>query len=159
MFFSLQIPTVFNSPTIILFLVCPESLRYLFKWSWASELKKQFYTYCRSFSQWWASAVKSLLYFKAQIFCDENKVLIVTGTFYFNGALIFLKRYVQCNMSLVFKSQRNLYFFPENQCFKNKMIVPTLVLVAIFVVLYSCFRFSYRSYRQVSFHIPEKIRL
>ena len=88
MFFSLQIPTVFNYPTIILFLACPESLRYLFKWSWASELKK-IVLCCRSFSQRWASAVKSLLYFKALIFCDENKVLIVTGTFYFNGALIF----------------------------------------------------------------------
>ncbi len=34
----------------------------------------------------------------------------------------FLKHFVQCNRSLVFKYQRDLYFFPENQCFKNKMI-------------------------------------
>ncbi len=123
-FFAIQIPTVFNYPTIILFLACPESPRYLFIWSWASELKK-IVLCCRSFSQRWASAVKSLLYFKALIFCDENKVLIVTGTFYFNGALLFFIHFVQCNRSLVFKSQRDLYFFLENQCFKNKMIMPT----------------------------------
>ncbi len=34
----------------------------------------------------------------------------------------FLKHFVQCNRSLVFKSQQHLYFLPENLRFKNKMI-------------------------------------
>jgi hypothetical protein len=34
----------------------------------------------------------------------------------------FLKHFVQCNRSLVFKYQGDLYFFPENQRDKNKMI-------------------------------------
>ncbi len=34
----------------------------------------------------------------------------------------FLKHFVHCNRSLVFKYQRDLYFFPENQRVKNKMI-------------------------------------
>ncbi len=34
----------------------------------------------------------------------------------------FLKHFVQYNRSLVFKYQRNLYFFPENQHFKNTLI-------------------------------------
>ncbi len=59
-------------------------------------------------------------YFRALIFCEENKGLIVIGTFYFNGMLIF-KHFVQCSKPLVFKYQRDLSFFPENQCFKNKM--------------------------------------
>ncbi len=36
--------------------------------------------------------------------------------------LSFLKHFVQCNRSLVFKYQRDVYIFPENQRFKNKMI-------------------------------------
>ncbi len=34
----------------------------------------------------------------------------------------FFKHFVQYNRPLVFKYQRDLYFFPENQRFKNKMI-------------------------------------
>jgi hypothetical protein len=37
--------------------------------------------------QWRASAMNSSFYFRALIF-DENKGLIVIGTFYFDGALI-----------------------------------------------------------------------
>ncbi len=39
--------------------------------------------------QWWARAMKSSLYFRALIFLLRNKGLIVIGTFYFNGALIY----------------------------------------------------------------------
>jgi hypothetical protein len=41
-----------------------------------------------TFLQKWARAMISSLYFRAQIFCDENKGLIVMGTFSFKGALI-----------------------------------------------------------------------
>jgi hypothetical protein len=34
----------------------------------------------------------------------------------------FLKHFVQCSRSIAFKYQRDIYFFPENQRFKNKMI-------------------------------------
>ena len=34
----------------------------------------------------------------------------------------FLNILVQCNRSLVFKYQREVEFFPENQLFKNEMI-------------------------------------
>ncbi len=57
------------------------------------------------------------LYFRALIFFEENKI----GTFYFDGALI---AWTLCSMqqSLISKYQQDLYFFPENQGFKNKMI-------------------------------------
>ncbi len=55
---------------------------------------------------------------KRWFLCYESKGLIVNGTFYFNGAL-FLK---QCSMQQVIISQQVLYFSPENQRFKNKII-------------------------------------
>ncbi len=47
---------------------------------------------------WWASAMNLSLYFRALIFYEENKGLIVIWTFYFNGALI---SWTVCSMQQV----------------------------------------------------------
>jgi hypothetical protein len=47
---------------------------------------------------------------RALIFVKKIKVVI--GTFYFNGAMI-LKYFIQCNWSLVFKSQTRPLLFPR----------------------------------------------
>ncbi len=60
---------------------------------------------------------------RQQIFVvEENRGLIVIGTFYFNWALI---SWALCSMQQVtsFKYQRDLHVFPENQRFKNEMII------------------------------------
>jgi hypothetical protein len=56
--------------------------------------------------------MKSSLYFRALIFCEENKGLILNGMGFFiiSTESSFLKDFVQCNRSLVFKSQRDLDF-------------------------------------------------
>jgi hypothetical protein len=52
---------------------------------------------------------------------NANEGLIVIGNFY-STEHSFLKHLVQFNWSLVFKCQRDLHFFLENQRFQNKMI-------------------------------------
>jgi hypothetical protein len=49
----------------------------------------------------------------------------------------FLKHFVQCNRSLVFKSQQDLYFVLDNQRLKNKIIDYAHILKYLDIIMIS----------------------
>jgi hypothetical protein len=71
---------------------------------------------------WWARAKNSSFYFRALIFCEEKKDLIAIETFY-SRERSFLKQFVQCNRSLVFKYQRDFSFSQKINAIKIKLLL------------------------------------